>query len=74
MLCACFALAPQCDEQGGMCYVNGVRVPCECDVCGHGYFCHTKDDDCIDDSDCGDGTCNYDKFEGRWSCSVCRGI
>jgi len=82
-VCACWALAPECDAQGsGTCIANGVRVPCECDVCGHGSFCHTKNDTCIDNADCGitieaqarNGTCNYNKFEARWSCSVCQGL
>jgi hypothetical protein len=49
------------------------EVPCECgDACGHGYFCHTPRDTCIDDSDCGgDGTCNYDTVNKVWSCSLC---
>jgi hypothetical protein len=47
------------------------------DTCGHGYFCHTPQDSCIDDSDCrvvtttptGYGpVCAYDVFDHRWSC------
>jgi hypothetical protein len=34
-----------------------------------GYFCHTPQDSCTDDSDCtGDDTCNYDGANKRWSC------
>jgi hypothetical protein len=66
-----------CPDGGGACYVGTAsgwqEVPCECgDACGHGYFCHTPRDTCIDDSDCvGDGTCNYDTVNKMWSCSLC---
>jgi hypothetical protein len=48
-----------------------VNVPCSCRVnCGHGYFCHTPSDACIDDAECeGRGTCNYDTEAKHWSCS-----
>jgi hypothetical protein len=71
-VCACWGPAPQRHQQSGMCFVNGLPAPCETDVCGHGYFCHTKSDICVDDSDCVGGTCNYNMFEARWSCSACR--
>lgn len=47
--------------------------PCSCgDSCGHGYFCHTRADTCLDDSDCGNsGSCNYDTVNHYWSCSEC---
>lgn len=47
--------------------------PCVCgDACGHGYFCHTPTDACVDDSDCGtSGSCNYDTVNQRWACSEC---
>jgi len=47
--------------------------PCVCgDACGHGYFCHTAADTCVDDSDCNQsGSCNYDTVTGHWSCSEC---
>lgn len=46
--------------------------PCACgDSCGHGYFCHTTCDSCIDDSDCSaDKTCNYDTVAKAWICEV----
>ena len=38
-----------------------------------GYFCHTSEDTCIDDSDCwenGKGDfCTYDPFVGYWGCA-----
>jgi hypothetical protein len=48
-------------------------IPCECgDSCGHGYFCHTRCDTCLDDSDCAhNGTCNFDTLNRVWSCSEC---
>jgi hypothetical protein len=46
--------------------------PCACgDSCGHGYFCHTPVDTCVDDSDCDGATCNYDTVNNRWSCAIC---
>lgn len=54
---------------------NGVtiQVACLCGGnCGHGYFCHTRKDSCINDSDCPDGkTCNYDLTGQSWVCSGC---
>lgn len=33
------------------------------------YYCHTPNDTCIDDSDCGGNRyCNYSMTEGRWTC------
>ena len=47
--------------------------------CGHysgpvGYYCHTPDDECVNDADCADqfeygGYCAYNKVSGHWSCS-----
>jgi len=75
VFCACFT--PElCPDGGGGCYETlpsgeTIPVPCECgDKCGHGYFCHTAGDTCIDDRDCGGaGTCNYDVLHRRWDCS-----
>lgn len=43
----------------------------ECgDSCGHGYFCHTPQDSCLDDSDCsGSDDCGYDILQKRWRCA-----
>lgn len=64
------------DAGGGSCSMytpatGWVDVPCLCPVsCGHGYFCHTPNDACIDDSDCEAGkSCNYDTEAKHWSCS-----
>ncbi len=61
---ACSTCAP-----GGPC----MSVPCACgDSCGHAYFCHTRQDDCVDDSDCTNSdTCNYDTLSNRWTCGWC---
>ncbi len=34
------------------------------------YYCHTAEDECINDSDCGGGSfyCAFDLVVGRWSC------
>ena len=54
------------------CYAGNTKVPCACgDSCGHGYYCHTPSDTCLDDSDCDGGTCNYDRLDKRWTCSIC---
>jgi hypothetical protein len=83
--CACLS-TELCGDAGGGCYEftgsgpvgtppgpGWTGVPCSCgDSCGHGYFCHTRCDACVDDSDCGDGqTCNYDTLSNRWECSEC---
>jgi hypothetical protein len=65
-----------CPDGGGGCYVatssGWQEVPCACgDACGHGHFCHTPRDTCTDDSDCNGGTCNYDRLNKVWSCSIC---
>ena len=74
---ACFCDSTQpCSDAGGCSRVNGISVPCECgDTCAHGYFCHTRCDACVDDSDCGGpATCNYDAVDQRWECNYCLGI
>lgn len=71
----CFCPSPDlCDpNDGGGCFAGTMKVPCACgDACGHGYFCHTAHDNCVDDSDCGAGdTCNYDRLKDLWSCTTC---
>jgi hypothetical protein len=39
-----------------------------------GYYCHTPNDMCIDDSDCATGNglpaaCTYSSAHGRWECT-----
>jgi hypothetical protein len=69
--CAC--LSPALCDSSSHCYAGDKEVPCSCgDACGHGYYCHTGQDQCLDDEDCGAGqTCNYDRLEDRWTCSTC---
>jgi hypothetical protein len=43
-----------------------------CNDWATGYFCHTPNDRCIDDSDCYQGTCNFDLTNQVWSCGQCR--
>jgi hypothetical protein len=62
-----------CSETGP----DGVtkQVPCACGGnCGHGYFCHTAKDSCLDDSDCAGGICTFDLTGQAWICvTVCIG-
>jgi hypothetical protein len=73
--CVCFSPA-LCKPDSGSCFAGTTPVACACgDSCGHGYFCHTPGDACIDDADCaGQGTCNYDTVSSRWTCSTCLAI
>lgn len=70
-LCGCLSTA-LCGDSGG-CYAGGQEVPCACgDACGHGYFCHTPRDTCVNDSDCPPGrSCYYNRLEQRWDCEFC---
>jgi hypothetical protein len=45
------------------------------DSCGHGTFCHTPKDTCLEDSDCtGRDTCNFDLPSQTWSCTRCMAV
>ena len=50
--------------------------PCLCgDSRAHGYFCHTQNDTCVNDSDCNTASgssCAYDRIENRWTCTGAR--
>jgi hypothetical protein len=65
----CFCPSPALCGPGDSCSPG----PCSCgDSCGHGYFCHTPADTCVDDSDCGsNGTCNFDSLAKHWTCAEC---
>lgn len=68
--CVCLSTA-LCGDSGA-CYAGGQQFPCACgDACGHGYFCHTPRDVCVNDSDCPAGGCNYDPGNQRWECAFC---
>jgi hypothetical protein len=69
----CFCPSTALCDATDKCYAGTTEVPCACgDSCGHGTFCHTKADTCLDDEDCGtSGTCNFDKLAGHWQCALC---
>ena len=75
-LCVCMSAAFCKPDDSGACYVGLTQVPCLCgDSCGHGYFCHTPQDTCVDDSDCTDANaCNFDLLSQTWTCSWCMGV
>ena len=57
----------------GYCSPSLVGVLGDCPGCGAGYFCHTANDKCLDDSDCTAGiepTCAYDFRSGSWACAI----
>ena len=64
-----------CDHDSGYCCIGSDCSPdyCVCgDSCGHGYFCHTDEDECVDDSDCPSGDeCSYDTVKKHWACDYC---
>jgi hypothetical protein len=70
--CQCPGSPDLCDSSTH-CFAGTTEVPCSCgDSCGHGYYCHTPDDACLDDADCvGQGLCSYDRLKHRWSCLPC---
>jgi hypothetical protein len=84
--CACHG-SPYTFGAGNTCLAGNCRVDSDCgpgnycspsyDVssCGSllGYFCHTPNDQCVDDSDCGDfvaGVCAYSAASGSWQCHL----
>jgi hypothetical protein len=69
----CFCPSTALCGPDDQCMAGNTPVSCACgDSCGHGYFCHTPDDTCVDDSDCrNQDTCNYDRLNKLWSCSYC---
>jgi len=60
------------------CGSNGYCSPTVDSECGSfygtvGFYCHTCDDTCTDDTDCGNGQpgspyCAYDPTVGHWAC------
>lgn len=73
-----------------VCLTSGCRVDGDCGAggfcsptlgsCGHvetaqAYYCHTAQDECVDDQDCATdaaprGYCAYEKTIGHWKCST----
>lgn len=58
---------------GGYCS-PGSSSQCLCNrPCSGEYFCHTPNDTCLEDSDCGSqGNCIYDVVTKRWVCVSCQ--
>ena len=60
----------------GYCSPSEIGELCACEgsrPCGeHGYFCHTPNDTCFEDEDCGLGEeCSYVLLSQSWACAVC---
>ena len=55
---------------GGFCSPSLVGKACGYDqsVTGNGYFCHTQQDSCLDDSDCDSSICAFDLQSTHWIC------
>jgi hypothetical protein len=70
--CSCVSAA-FCKPDSGKCFEGTTEVPCKCgESCGHGYYCHTPKDTCLDDSDCPAGKpCGYDLPSQSWICVEC---
>lgn len=71
----------QCSTNGSSCVPSGCHTDSECtDKLGcspsrQGYRCHTRTDECVDDSDCIDPSsrgpakyCDFNAQKGHWSC------
>jgi len=52
----------------GTCIGTVCQSSCPSVNCGHGYFCHTPKDSCVDDSDCPVGACTFDVTGQSWLC------
>jgi hypothetical protein len=94
--CACHGTADT-GISGNTCVPGNCRVDSDCGSGGYcspslnsmscgegvgGYYCHTPNDQCIDDTDCSSGNglpsvCTYSTTSGRWECTalpVCAGV
>jgi hypothetical protein len=88
MLCVCHDSAYTAGA-GNACMTGNCRVDTDCGPggycspvhgidtnCGNvaGYYCHTRRDECIDDSDCGgsplDSVCAWSVVDARWACQM----
>jgi hypothetical protein len=83
--CACHG-SPYTNGDGNTCIKSGCRVDADCGTNGYcspaydtsscgsllGYFCHTPEDQCVNDSDCTDGglaqKCTYSSSALYWKC------
>jgi hypothetical protein len=70
------------DCPGGYCSPSGVHIYSSCmtgiSAGSIGFFCHTPEDECIDDADCGmpdAAACLFDVSSTRWACQelLCTG-
>jgi hypothetical protein len=82
-LCACHG-SPYVGGDGNTCVQGNCRVDSDCGSGGYcspsyntmscgglaGYYCHTPNDTCLDDTDCGAGdeVCTY--LSGKWQCAM----
>jgi hypothetical protein len=83
-VCACEGADPgQTGTVGDFCVSANCRVDADCGPGGfcsptwfsqfavlviEGYYCHTPNDQCHDDSDCGSSRCSYSLEAGLWIC------
>jgi hypothetical protein len=85
--CACHG-SPYTDGEGNHCVPSNCRLDADCGPggwcsptsftmsCGGigGYYCHTPQDQCVNDSDCADAgifdVCAFDTTLGHWRCMV----
>jgi hypothetical protein len=80
--CACHG-SPYVGGQGNTCVPGNCRVDSDCGAGGYcspafsnmgcgglaGYYCHTPQDQCVNDTDCGGGyACGYSTSAAHWVC------
>jgi hypothetical protein len=84
-LCACHGAAFS-DGAGNTCTPGNCRVDADCGANGYcspstasescgglqGYYCHTPNDACVNDSDCGSELqdCEWSSEDSRWECKM----
>jgi len=73
-------------RRGNVCIPSNCRVDADCGPSGFcspttdlgcgafygvtGYYCHTANDQCTNDTDCAQGTCRYSPQVGYWVCAT----
>jgi hypothetical protein len=76
--CACAAS----DTDYNRCFAGNCHVDSDCGSSGYcspsttactilppsAFYCHTCEDECVDDSDCDVGVCQYQPTVGHWKC------
>jgi len=85
-LCACHGGA-YAEGQGNTCMPGNCRVDSDCGTNGYcsptagggcggvsGYYCHTPQDQCVNDTDCGGqsgfSSCQWSSGQDRWTCQT----